>query len=904
MSAIVSSRAVQLFDTAIQLNGAERIEFLDRECAGDAELRRELDTLIDASTAANDYFDDLADRFGLTSIFRGDVELPSDESIGSYKPVRLIGRGGMGAVYLAQRADKQFDQIVALKVLPFGVGGEEARRRFLAERQILARLSHPNIAALLDGGITEQGTPYFVMEFVAGEPLTAYCDEHRLDIDARLELFGQIADAVQYAHRNLIVHRDLKPANVMVDDAGRVKLLDFGIAKLLTDDGYAQTQTGVLPMTSMYASPEMMKRDAIGTPSDVYALGVLLYELLAGRHPYGLSPGASGPDVWHHVCDVDPKPMSTAVLATADAEILEGRRSGDAHRLAQRLRGDLDTIVAKAMQKRPEARYGSVEQFAEDIRRHRDGLPVLAQPPSLTYRVRKFVRRQKGLVAAGIVAAVLVGGIVHQSSQTAREAARANREADVAEQVSDFLVSVFASSDPTVALGSEPTARELLDRGVRELPDTVNDPEVLARLKSTMGFVFAQLAQYEQAETLFDDALAIQRPQLGVDHADTLTTQNQLGLLYLDQGRLEDAQSLFEDTLVARRESLGADHADTLETMLNIAILLHRRGSYTEAVAAGEEVVEKLTHSFGADSIQTLRASAHLATFYKLDGDWGRAATLYASVIDAYEQVHPQREADIVGTMQNLADTYNDQDRVDEAEPLYKEVIARSREYYGDEHPRVTRAMTNFANMYKGMSDFERAEPLYLQAIEVQQRTLGSTHFETLNSKYNLAETYARTGRFSEAEALLVETFDGYRSGVGPYHRKTLAALGGLNATYFMMGDIPRARQKGEERLAAWRFVASEPGASPQDRLTYAWHLVSIDPADLRDPHAALPIVLAVNEETEFRQPRFIYVLALAYHDTGDTAKAIETMQLGIDRLPEGAEGPRQHYQELLDSWQ
>ncbi len=902
MTSDLSPRIELLFDKASRLPELERSDYLHRECGSDEALLKEVEALLRASTDADAYYAEMAERFGLACIFSGDIELPEQDEIGAYKLLRLIGRGGMGAVYLAERADKQYEQQVALKILPFGVGGEEARDRFFAERQILARLVHPNIARLLDGGITEQGTPYFVMDLVEGEPLDVYCDARQLGLDARLALFCEVCEAVQYAHRNLIVHRDLKPANILVEKPGSIKLLDFGIAKALAAEqgDPLMTRTGVTPMTSLYASPEMLRRETITTASDVYALGVVLYELLVGRHPYNLTNDPSGPELWHSICELDPTLPSNGALQYEAADERAKSRGLRPKRLAQNLAGDLDTIVAKAMQKDPDQRYGSVEQLAADIRRHVNGLPVLAKPPTAMYRLQKFVSRRKGLVAMGAAALFFVAAIFYQSNRATLEAERANREAEIAREVSDFLVSVFEVADPARSRGETITARELLDNGAEQLAgDTVEDPEVAARLKSTIAVVYTQMAAYSEAETLFDDALLLQRQHLGDNHPETLQTLTRMGLMYQEIGRFGDAKQMLSETLATQQQILGQTHTDTLETMRYLAIVHAQLGDFTGAIELGEALVSAYRSQFGAADQRTLKNSGTLAVFYKLAGDWTLAESMYKEVLAS---APPPSASDPVAlsAMQNLADLLSDQSRFDEAEPLYQRASAGMRRVFGDEHPNVTRITVNFANMYLGVGNYGKAESLYSEALAVQRATLGEHHFETLNGKMKLGELYTEQGRFNEAETLLTDALVGHRETIGPVHRKTAGVMARLTEVHRAMGNDDQALVFARQRLETWQALAAGNDATIQDKISYGWNLTTIEPESLRDPHRALPLLIEANIESNYSEPRYIHALAHAYKGTGNIEMAIETQHKAIALLPKTATPLREEYEAFL----
>ena len=911
----VSERAQAMFVEALTVDADTRAEFVTAACGDNIELFEEVKSLLDASAQSEEYFDQLAGNIGLPALADHEPELPADKIIGQWRLVELLGRGGMGSVYLAERADEQFEMRAALKILPFGLNSSEARSRFLLERQILARLVHDNIARLLDGGVTDDGTPYFVMDYVDGKPLDQYCDANSLSIRERIRIFCQVCEAVQYAHRNLVVHRDLKPSNVLLQADGEVKLVDFGIAKTLyPDEGAAQlTRTGITPMTSLYASPEMLKRAPVTTSSDVYALGVLLYELLTGCHPYALPATATGPEIWNSVVDKDPLAPSRAALtaiARNDEENTEqdpdqraARRRLTARRLSQRLHGDLDAIVSKSLQKNPDRRYASVEQLQADIHRHLNGLPVQAQPPSMLYRVRKFVARRKGLVAAGVVALLFVFTVAYQSRQTQLEAERANREAQVAQQISDFLVSVFEVSNPQRSAGDTITARELLDRGAEQITgDAIEDPETRGRLMRTVGQVYEGLALYDEAESMLNDALDLQVQFLGEDNMETLRTRMVLGILYVEQGRYSDAQASLHATSTDQRRVLGILHPDSLQSMHSLSIAHAQLGNFAAAAKLSEELVLARQQSLGEHHADTLNSQANLAIFYKLQGQWDRAEGAYLSVLAAQRTALGDEHPNTLAPMQNLADLYSDQSRYSEAEPLYQEMLALSHRVYGPEHPTTTRATINFANMYQAMGQYVKAEPLYVQSMTIQRATLGDAHPETLNGISKLGELYVRQEKYDQAEPLLLEARDTYTKSLGPSHYKTLDVLTRMSNMYAGRGETEKLRELTVERLRQRRLLAMRDGASTQDKLSYAWVLVSCEPEELRDPHTALPLALEANEETAFSDPRFLHALAIAYEQTGDYRSAIDTQRKSVELLPDDAITLREEYSRVLES--
>jgi eukaryotic-like serine/threonine-protein kinase len=570
-----------LLDAALDLPPDARSDFLDR-AAPDPVVGAAAARLLQARKRVEHFLERpatwlAASLLASTGGTDAGAPLPTPQQVGPYRVVRELGHGGMGAIFLAERADPQLRQRVALKLVR-GVTTEPLVRRFLEERQILASLDHPNIARLLDGGITADGLPWFAMEYIEGTAIDRYCDEHGLGIGARLALFLRVCDAVQYAHRNLVVHRDLKPSNILVTDAGWVKLLDFGIAKLLASGGDAAaarlTQSGPPPMTPLYASPEQIRGETVSTATDVYALGVLLYNLLTGQPAYQIA-NHSPHEIARVILQEEAKPPS-AVAARASRG---------------RLRGDLDTIVLTALRKEPERRYATAEQLAADVRRHVEGQPVRARPDTWGYRTGKFVRRHRAGVAAALVFAGLLVGygvtVTMQANRVAREAAKTER-------VKEFLVSLFTHAMPAVTKGSDPTASELVERGARRVAvELADQPEIQAEMMMLLGRVYLTMGRYDAAIAQLEPALAIRRRlQPGLSRDAAATAQLLAEALHY-QGRFADADTLLREVIEAQQRLFGAESAQVGATLNDLGDLLHTRGEYA---AAEEHLRQRVGH--------------------------------------------------------------------------------------------------------------------------------------------------------------------------------------------------------------------------------------------------------------------------------------------------------------------
>ncbi|MEE8536601.1 MAG: serine/threonine-protein kinase, partial [Acidobacteriota bacterium] len=505
----------ELYQGALDLAANERPAYLERACGHDTALRQEIDSLLATHDEAPSFLET-----PLIAWPPDEPLMPPETHVGPYKLLRPLGRGGMGQVYLATRAGEVFRQYVALKVIRRGLDTEDILRRFRAEQQILATLHHANIAHLIDGGVTDDGQSYLVMEYVEGTPITTYCDGRQMTLEERVLLFRQVCEAVHHAHRNLVVHRDLKPSNILVTVEGVPKLLDFGIAKLLdpvaSGMSVPTTQADGRVMTPEYASPEQVRGETITTASDVYALGVLLYELLVGRRPYHFER-RTPQEIERVICKQEPEPPSAVLEKAVDGQPTDGTpppmkpdeistaRGMTVERLRRRLNGDLDTIVLKALRKEPERRYASAQQLAEDLGRYLAGLPVLARPDTATYRAQKFVRRHRvGVAMTLIVVSLLLSFSVVSAVQSAEIRAKAEdvaQERDRAEEVIEFLVALFETPDPKVSKGNTVTARELLETGAARVEaDLKEQPEVQADMMTVMSRVYRSLGLYDPAE--------------------------------------------------------------------------------------------------------------------------------------------------------------------------------------------------------------------------------------------------------------------------------------------------------------------------------------------------------------------------------------------------------------------
>ncbi len=763
------TRVWDLFHRAADLPVADRAAMLEVECAGDSRLRLEVESLLAAHEAPVPVLDDVAGALA-GAVGAGGVDHLTGMSIGSYRVGEVLGEGGMGTVYAAQQSDPIIRR-VALKVVKAGMGTRQVVARFAAERQALAAMNHPNIAHIHDAGATPEGHPYFVMELVDGVPISEFCDARGLDVRQRLELLLPVCDAVQHAHHKGLVHRDLKPGNVLVTDARdgpQPKVIDFGIAKAIgsSDPGGPDLTFGQAAVgTPSYMSPEQVAGGPVDTRADVYALGALLYRLLTGVPPFEL--GDSGMAEVERVIRVETPPTPSARVASGAAPPASDSPARDA--LRRQLRGELDWIVMKALDKDPERRYPTPSALADDIRRFLRDEPVTAGPPSALYRARTFVRRHRLAVAAAAVVTLSLALGMAATAWMAVEAARARDharvEAETAREVSSFLEQLLSAPDPSRPRGDAP-AREtkvvdvLDEAAVRLADDLERRPEVRATLHHTLGTTYMNLARYDEAEEQLGAALAMRRRVQGPDEPATLASAHALAALYSRQGRYEEALGLLEPTVEARTRVLGPDHPDTLASLGNLGEL---------QVAAG-------------------RMEA--------------AESLFRRVLAAYRDSVGEEDERTVAAMNNLAFVLARRDRPAEAERLYRRALEVNRRMLGDSHPNTVSALNNLAAALYARGALDEAADVYEEALRLSRRVHGDSSPSTLNVISNLGALLLRQGRTAEAVVQLRAAVEGSRALLGSAHPRTLLAVNNLARAVAIMGEDGEAEELYQQLFA------------------------------------------------------------------------------------------------------
>jgi tetratricopeptide (TPR) repeat protein/tRNA A-37 threonylcarbamoyl transferase component Bud32 len=791
-------RVEQVLDMALTSEPEQWPAILDETCSADPELRREVEALLRRAATAQHFLETppgaVAEAVIAEAREAATGERNEGRRIGAYRIVREIGRGGMSRVFLAERADGQFTQQVALKLLRPGLDSEIDHERFRAERQILASLNHPNIARLLDGGVTDDGLPYLVLEHVDGVPIDRYCRDRMLPVRERLALFLTVTDAVQYAHRNLVVHRDLKPSNILVTGDGTVKLLDFGLAKLLQADAVEPaprtTRVGHRWMTPEYAAPEQIRSEPITTLTDVYQLGAVLYELLAGHLPFA---AGNLHELETAVLSAEPEPPSSA--AARDGSSAAGRRQTDLLALRRELRGDLDAIVLKALCKEPEQRYASVEAMAEDVHRHRAGQPVRARRQTAAYRARRFVGRHRlSLAAAAGVALLLTGGGIREHAL--RE--RAEAEAGKARAVGDYLVSVFDVSNPYAHSDEDPsevTARALLDRGAARIDSSLaGQPDAQAEMRRVLGHVYTNLGLFDRAVPLLERALEQRRAIHGPRHVAVADAMDQLGEALAKQNRFDEAEPLLREALAQRRALLGSADSATAASLDHLATLLQDRSDHAAAEPLFREALAIQERLHGPDHQQVAMSLNNLAVLLVVRGEHDAAEPLYRRALEIQRRRIGEEHPLTAQTLHNLAQVQQQRGDYDEAESLFRRALAVKRKTLGNVHPSVTINLNNLGGMLsRDMGRPEEAEPLIREALTLDRQIFGETHTYTAESLRNLGGVQHAKGDFDSAEATFRQALAVNRAIGNNEHRFTALNLRSIATIRHQKGDLDGA---------------------------------------------------------------------------------------------------------------
>ena len=705
--------------------------------------------------------------------------------LGSYRIEERVAAGGMGVVYRARRSDQQFEREVAVKLLHNTLASEDARRRFFAERQILADLNHPNIAQLLDGGTTDEGIPYLVMEFIEGQPIDVYCRDAGRTLAEKLRLFGRVCDAVQYAHQHLIVHRDIKASNILVTPDGTPKLLDFGIAKLLEKvEGRAaidQTVGDARLLTPRNASPEQVRGALITTASDIYSLGVLLYELLTQHQPYNIQ-AVTPLALERAICETEPLPPS---------------------HYDRQLAGDLDTIVLMAMRKAPERRYATARQFADDVERHLAHRPVIARPESWGYRSGKFLRRNAWATTAAALAVITIGSLVtFYTLQLQREREQLARESATAEEVSAFLVGLFEEANPARAR-PDVLARQVLEDGVERIKDLrARQPRVAARLMLTMGRAYSGLGFYERARELNSEALAIRRELLPAGDPAIAEALHHLGVVQTELRDHDASLATLNEALRLREAALGTEAAPVGETLYRIGVLQHRRGDYAAMGVALERATAIYEKSYAPDAPALAEVLGTLGVHYYLVSDHDASKATLQRALRIGEDAWGRDSIRIAATLQTLGRLHWQLGRFPDAIAYYERTLAIRETHLGSEHPDLGSTLYGLANSSQSIGAFSASYRYYQRVIALQQKVLGPDDYYLALSYSGMAFLLAELGEPAQSKQYFQRALDIAERKWGPRHPDLRAPLAGSARVMMRQGEFAEAEARLARALA------------------------------------------------------------------------------------------------------
>lgn len=799
-------RITDIVDEVLKTNlKSTKKEIIENHCGDDEDLKYEVRKFLDSIQNSTEYWDSL---FQSNRLFIGEITqnyedesddeflrnaeaLPEIEDkipnqIGLYEIKRRIGFGGMGEVYLAGRIGEKFNQNIALKLMRHGVTSKNQAYRFEQERSILSSLNHPNIARLLDGGISDDGRSYFVMEYVDGIPITEYCKKNKCDLEQRLNLFKQVCKAVQYAHSNFIVHRDLKPENLLVDKEGMVKILDFGIAKMIDDSldeqSLLQTNSGLRMLSLKYAAPEQITLGPITTATDVYALGTLLYELVTDTHPLQLK-NKSLHETEYIIRNTDPL-----------------RPSFVTNRWPLKLKGDLDAIILKALRKETSERYDSAQNMLDDIERFENSLPVSARHDSLIYRSRKFLKRHSlPLSFMSFILILIIGFTLFYTQRISQEKRFAELQAQKAEQVTMFLMDMFEASNPTETGGEILNARDMLERGEAEAETLEGYPEIKAQMYEVIGEIYRRLGQYNRSERLLRQSLSIRQDIYGNYHIETVSSLDKLGLLLINKGEFNVADSLLTEALQIRENHIESSPPGLAATLSNLAFVTRRKGEHEEAEKLYRRSLELRRDHLGENHPLTIENMSSLGVILHNTGKYRETEAIYRELLQRRQQLLSPIHPDVAISQNSLGALMMNLGNYEEADSLLNRALVVRQKLYGDQHPFVAMTLNNLGLSSLEQNKLREAENYITEAYKIRLEQLGRTSTNTAISKFTLAKLMLKTEQPDSAVTLYNQAYEIFYENLSPNHSFTARSQVGLGTAHLALGELDIAKKYFEE---------------------------------------------------------------------------------------------------------
>ena len=784
-----------IFDIALTLPKERRTTYIESLCEDNPVLFKEVNELL-KSVEDSDRI--LEEQLRRNEILLQDLSAHLEESksskslinstLGKWKIISLLGKGGMGDVYKVERTETDIQQYGALKIMRRGLDTPENIRRFRLEKQILAGLHHPNIASLIDGGLSENGLPFLVMEYVEGNPVTQYCDQNNLTINQRIKLFSSICEGVQYAHKNLIIHRDLKPENILVTKNGHVKILDFGIAKLLDPDLYewsaVETRQNARIMSIEYAAPEQVAGEPVNTSTDQFTLGLLLFELLAGIQPFDFEDHPYR-EIRRIILEEQSPYPSHRIRNYQDkqklAEIAKNR-SATVDNLTSQLTGDLDSIILKTLRKDHKARYNSIDQLKIDLKNYLENKPVLARRNSTFYRAKKFVKRNsKGIATVSAFILIIISLVSYFTFQLTQERNTAQLEAKTAEQVSSFMLGLFEANQPSEAQGDTLTARTLLNRGADKAKELNNQPIVQARMYEEIGRAYHAIGLYQDALTVLKESLELRREIHGEQHIEVANILNLQGFSFKEIGDYAVAESLYQKALTVQHNVLENKHPDIAETQNNLGVLYRVLGEYDKAENHLSKALKIWRNQYGDEHAETANTLSNLGIVYRFNGDLETAEAYLNQAYKIQQKINPELNHPKTATItETLGYVLKEQKKYDEAESMYRLSLKIRRKIYGNNHTDVANTLNNLSVLLAEQGKLQEAEDLIKESTKIRKQQLGTDHIQYVSSLHNLAFFYQKNENFASADSLYQRTLIKWRDLLGPQHPNVAVTLNNL----------------------------------------------------------------------------------------------------------------------------
>jgi serine/threonine protein kinase/tetratricopeptide (TPR) repeat protein len=799
-------RIQALFHDAADLPAHEQRAFLNSACAGDVELIADVLGLLEEDARGGSLLDSDMAHVAHDMLDEGVAPAATAKEFGPYRVKRVLGEGGMGVVYLAERTD--LGSLVAIKILRDAWLSPARRERFSTEQRTLAQLNHPSIARLYDADTMPDGTPFFVMEYVEGLPLTEYCRHHKSSIGDRLHLFRSVCEAVVYAHQHAVIHRDLKPSNILVREDGAVRLVDFGIAKHLETLGQSaeqkidQTMTGLRLMTPAYAAPEQVRGEQAGIQSDVYSLGVILYELLSGRLPFDLS--SRTPAQAEKILS-EQEPEKPSAVAAKNAASPQG--AGQTPFAGKTAWSDLDVLCLTAMHKDPQRRYRSVEALIRDVDHFLGGQPLEARPDTVGYRLGKFVRRnRRSVAAAALVCAAIVGLVIVYTVRLARARNVALAEAARTQRVQKFMLDLFQGGDEDAGPAADLRVVTLLDRGVKQARSLAGEPEVQADLYETLANTYQQLGKMDEADSLFTEALNARKLLFGADSARVAETLVDQSLLRADQGQYDEAERLARDGLEMSRRHLPPNHPAVARAQSNVGRIMVDRGQFKVAIPILEQAL-RLQNAQGKVSSDLSSTLTELANCHFYLGDYAESDALNHRVLDMDRQLLGDRHPNVAEDYINLAAIQFEQGHFPEAEKYDRQALEIIQAWFGRDHPETSSILTILARVLTAQGKLDEAVALLRESLTIQERAYGNAHPRVASTVSELGKVALEQGKlneaeadFNRAEAIWTKAYDGKHH----YIANVLANLGGV---YMERRQYTRAESYFRDALAMYALT-------------------------------------------------------------------------------------------------